>query len=199
MRTIIIMIFVVSLFIDGVKAQDVTTSLSEARASYTSGNLDDARFALEETLRQIDQAIGKEILEKLPQSISGMNYRQEDDNVVGTSLGFAGLFVNRDYYSDKQNASIEIIGDSPLMAGLNAILAMPAMLTGGDPNQKRIKVQGYKSLMQKSTSEDGAESYSIQIPGNSTLITINCNNMNENAAVTLANAIPVADIFKLAQ
>lgn len=199
MRTFIVTIFAVSLFTFSAKAQDVSSSLSEARASYTSGNLDDARFALEETLRQIDQAIGKEILEKLPQSVSGMNYRQEDDGVVGTSLGFVGLFVNREYYSDTQNASIEIIGDSPLMAGLNALLAMPAMITGSDPNQKRIRVQGYKSLMQKSTSEDGSESYSIQIPGNSTLITVNCNNMSENAAVALANAIPVSEIFKLAQ
>ena len=199
MRNIAAIIAITLLINFHTYAQEVTASLNDARSSYTAGNLDDARFALEETLRQIDQAIGKEILEKLPASISGMNYRQEDDNVVGTSLGFVGLFVNRDYYSDTQSASIEIIGDSPLMAGLNALLAMPAMMTGNDPNQKRIKVQGYKSLLQKSTGEDGSESYSIQIPGNSTLITVNCNNMNENAAVALANAIPVAEIFKLSQ
>jgi hypothetical protein len=199
MRNIATIIAITLLINFHTYAQEVTASLNDARSSYTAGNLDDARFALEETLRQIDQAIGKEILEKLPASISGMNYRQEDDNVVGTSLGFVGLFVNRDYYSDTQSASIEIIGDSPLMAGLNALLAMPAMMTGNDPNQKRIKVQGYKSLLQKSTGEDGSESYSIQIPGNSTLITVNCNNMNENAAVALANAIPVAEIFKLSQ
>ena len=199
MRNIAAIIAITLLINFHTYAQEVTASLNDARSSYTAGNLDDARFALEETLRQIDQAIGKEILEKLPASISGMNYRQEDDNVVGTSLGFVGLFVNRDYYSDTQSASIEIIGDSPLMSGLNALLAMPAMMTGNDPNQKRIKVQGYKSLLQKSTGEDGSESYSIQIPGNSTLITVNCNNMNENAAVALANAIPVAEIFKLSQ
>lgn len=199
MKTITKIIAIILLINSYVHAQEFATSLNEARSSYTSGNLDDARFALEETLRQIDQAIGKEILEKLPKNVSGMDYLEEDDSAVGTSLGFAGLFVSRNYNSETQSASIEIIGDSPLMAGLNAILAMPAIVTGGDPNQKRIKVQGYKSLMQKSESEDGSESFTIQIPGNSALISLSCNNMNENAAIAMANMIPVADIFKLSQ
>ena len=74
-------------------AQEIGSTLSEARSSYSSGSLDDTRFALEQALQQIDQAVGKEILKILPTDLMGMNYVEQDDNVVGTSLGFASRAV----------------------------------------------------------------------------------------------------------
>ncbi len=182
------------------QAQEVTPSLAEAKSSYSAGNLDDARFALEQAIHQIDQAIGREILKILPTSLSGMEYHEQEDNVVGNNLGFAGLFVDRNYGNGEQTASIEIIGDSPLMAGLNAMLALPAVMTNsGDGDQKRIKVDGYKSLMQKDTNSEGVVSYTIQIPANTTLISLNCLGFDENQVIAMANTIPVAQIIKLAQ
>ena len=180
-------------------AQEISEPLSEARTAYSAGNLDDARFALEQTLQKIDQAVGREILKLLPTDLSGMSYQESQDNVTGTSLGFAGLFVDRNYLAEGKDENIQIIGDSPLRAGLKAILAMPAVLTSGDENQKRIKVDGYKSLLQKDVSDTGVESYTIQIPANSTLITISCNGVNENEAIAMANQIPIGSIVKLAQ
>ena len=180
-------------------SQDISASLSDAKSSYSSGSLDDARFALEQALQQIDQAIGKEILKILPTNLSGMEFLEQEDNVVGTNLGFAGLFVDRNYGQGGKSASIDIIGDSPLMAGLNAMLALPAIMTQGDGDQKRIKVDGYKSLLQKETSSEGAVSYTVQIPANSTLISLNVNGYTENEVISMANNIPVAQIVKLAQ
>ena len=180
-------------------SQDISASLSDAKSSYSSGSLDDARFALEQALQQIDQAIGKEILKILPTNLSGMEFLEQEDNVVGTNLGFAGLFVDRNYGQGEKSASIDIIGDSPLMAGLNAMLALPAIMTQGDGDQKRIKVDGYKSLLQKETSSEGAVSYTVQIPANSTLISLNVNGYTENEVISMANNIPVAQIVKLAQ
>jgi hypothetical protein len=180
-------------------SQDISTSLSDAKSSYSSGSLDDARFALEQALQQIDQAIGKEILKILPTNLSGMEFLEQEDNVVGTNLGFAGLFVDRNYGQGEKSASIDIIGDSPLMAGLNAMLALPAIMTQGDGDQKRINVDGYKSLLQKETSSEGAVSYTVQIPANSTLISLNVNGYTENEVISMANTIPVAQIVKLAQ
>ena len=181
------------------RAQDANPSLASAKSSYSAGSLDDARFALEQALQQIDQAIGKEILKILPKNLTGMDYIEDQDNVVGTNLGYAGLFVDRNYGSGEQNASIDIIGDSPLMAGLNAMLALPAIVTSGDENQKRIKVNGYKSLLQKDTDSEGNTSYSVQIPANTTLITLNVQGFSENDVISMANTIPVSQILKLAQ
>ncbi len=181
-------------------AQDISGSLNEARSAYNSGSLDDARFALEQTLHEIDQAIGKEILGILPTSISGMPFMEEQDNVEGTNIGMVGLFVNRSYSGeDDKFASVEVIGDSPLMAGLNAILSMPAVLTTGDQNQKRIKVDGYKSILQKETDTQGVESFTIQIPANSTLISFQCSGYSESQAIGMVNGLPIAQIVRLAQ
>jgi hypothetical protein len=114
-------------------------------------------------------------------------------------MGFAGLFVDRNYGQGEKNAGIDIIGDSPLMAGLTAILALPAIMTQGDQDQKRIKVDGYKSLLQKETSSEGLVSYNVQIPANSTLITLNVSGYSENEVISMANLIPVSQIVKLAQ
>ena len=183
----------------GLYAQDITASLGEAKSAYSSGKLDDARFALEQTLQQIDQEVGKEILKILPTDFAGMNYHENEDNVTGTNLGFAGLFVDRSFSAEGKNANIAIIGDSPLMASVNAILAMPGILTGSNQNQKRIKIDGYKSLLEKESNEDGTESYTIQIPANATLITLDCKGVTENEAINMANQIPVTEIVKLAQ
>lgn len=192
-------IYITCLIALNLSAQDITASLNEAKTAYKSGSLDDARFALEQSVQQIDQAIGKEILQILPTEMSGLGFHEDQDNVVGTSLGFAGLFVDRNYGEGAQSANIEIIGDSPLMAGLNAILAMPAIMTSGDPNQKRIKVDGYKSILQKETNAEGIDSYSVMIPANSTLISFKCLGFDENQAISMANNIPVSAIVKLAQ
>lgn len=181
-----------------VTAQDAMTPLNEAKSAYQSGNLDDTRFALQQALSAIDQAVGKDILELLPPSMSGMDYIKDEDNVIGTNMGFAGLFVNRTYGQGPQNAKVEIIGDSPMMAGLNAMLAMPAMLTSGDPNQKRIKVDGYKSIMNIDKDEAGNTSYSVQIPVNSTLITFTCDGYSETQVMGMLNTIPISHIARLA-
>lgn len=199
MKNTIVIISISIFFCSEIYAQEVSASLDEAKTAYTAGSLDDARFALEQSLQQIDQAIGKEILKILPTDLSGISYNENDDNVVGNSLGFAGIFVDRNYFGESKDASIEIIGDSPLMASVNAILAMPAIVTSGDENQKRIKIDGYKSLLQKDLNADGIESYTIQIPANTTLITLNCNGVSENEAIAMANQIPVSDIVKIAQ
>jgi len=199
MKKLLILTFINISSCSALLAQDITASLGEAKSAYTSGNLDDARFALEQTLQQIDQEVGKEILKILPTDFAGMSYHENEDNVTGTNLGFAGLFVDRNFSAEGKNANIAIIGDSPLMASVNAILAMPGILTGGNQNQKRIKIDGYKSLLEKENHDDGSESFTIQIPASATLITLNCHGVSENEAINMANQIPVTEIVKLAQ
>ena len=79
-----------------VKAQDAAAKLDEAEKSYSSKDLDNARYALQEALNEINKAIGKDILDILPTKLSDITCNQKDDNVNGAA-GFAGLFVNRSY------------------------------------------------------------------------------------------------------
>lgn len=198
-KTIVILTIAVFSIWQGL-AQDVQARLNEAQSAYNAGNFENARFALQEALNGINQAIGKEILGLLPASLGSMNKVDGSDNVTGASLGFAGLYVNRAYAggTDK-TASIEIVSDSPLMAGINTILTLPAFMNS-DPNQKRINVKGYKALMNKSTDDAGIVSYDIQMPFGNSLLTFKCTGItDENAVTGMINSLPIENFVKAAK
>ena len=184
-----------------VMAQEFDKSLASAKAAYSSGNLEDARFNLENALREVDIAIGKEVLKVLPTTVGTLAYNAKDDNVTGMSSSFAGLYVHRTYgTAEDKNANIDIVSDSPMLAGINAILSMPIAM-GGDGSQKVIKVQGYKTLLTKQSDENGKVSgYDVQTPfGNSMLTLHYTGNITEAEITKLANSLPLEKIISIAQ
>jgi uncharacterized protein YtpQ (UPF0354 family) len=100
-------------------AQDFDKNIATARSTYSSGNLQDSRFAMEQMLRDLDMAIGKEILKLLPTNIGSLLSVQKEDNVSGSG-GNIGLYVNRHYGADPKRASIEIINNSPLIHSMQS-------------------------------------------------------------------------------
>lgn len=195
MKRISLLLVVVSMVSVGF-AQDFTKNVSTARSAYAAGKLQDSRFAMEQMLRDLDIEIGKEILKLLPAKIGTRNANTASDNVNGTS-GFTGLFVERHYGTDPNNASIEIINNSPLINSIGLILAAPMM---HDQNQKVIKVQGYKALLTKNqNTETGKTGYELQIPMNNTLITVRITETTETEITAAANTIPLAKIAEKAE
>ena len=183
----------------GLRAQEVQARLDEASAYYRSEDLENARFTLQEALNEINQALGKEILGILPSDIHGMNRVDGEDEVTGVNTGFAGLFIHRSYKDESRSASVDIISDSPLMAGVNTILAMPGFMTS-DPDQKRIKVNNYKALLTRSADEEGRVSYDVQVPLSSSLLTFQCSGIeDENEVIEMAGTIPVDRIRDISE
>jgi len=202
MKTITNIFALVALFFMflPVSGQDVAAKLSEAESSYASKDLEGTRFALQEALSGINQAIAKEILDIIPKTMGGMACSEKDDNVSGAS-GFAGISLSRKYGDETKNAQLDVISDSPLIAGINVILSMPAIMGNSDPNQKRIKVGGYKAVLQKQDASEGSPvSYTLQIPLSQSLLTLHVNGVSsENDVMSMANTLPLDKIAKLAQ
>ncbi|MBP9927236.1 MAG: hypothetical protein KBF45_14740 [Cyclobacteriaceae bacterium] len=180
--------------------QDFSKDIATARSSYSSGALQDSRFAMEQMLRDLDMAIGKEILKLLPTKLGALPVVDKQDDVSGTG-SYVGLYVNRHYGSDVKSGSIEIINNSPLINSLNMILNMP--LVGGmmtNENQKVLKVQGYKSILNKDVNtETGKTNYQLQIPMNNTLLTVKMDDSSEGEITGVANGIALAKIVQIAQ
>ncbi|MBE0639439.1 MAG: hypothetical protein IH598_13060 [Bacteroidales bacterium] len=198
MKKIFTIICILALGLN-LQAQDVNEKLSEAQSEYKSGNLENARFALQEALQFINQAIGREVLEMLPTQLGDMTKLDTDDNVTGTTALFAGLFINRRYASEKSNASIEIMSDSPLITSINAFMSLPAIMVT-DPNQKRIKVDNYRGMLTKSKDTEGVVSYNAQIPIGSTLFTFNTTGIADEKTVTdYLNQLQIGKIAKFAE
>jgi hypothetical protein len=197
----LLFITVLLILIPGIilQAQDVQARLDEASSSYESGNLENARFALQEALNELNQVIGKEILDLLPAEMNGMAKVEESDNVTG-SAGFAGLYVNRSYALDTTaSSSIEIVSDSPMLASINAMMTMPAFMSS-DPNQKRVKIGNYKALLTKDTDDQGMVSYDIQLPFGSSLLTFSTEGIDdEDQVIDMVNSLPIEEIVELTQ
>lgn len=174
-----------------VNAQDFNSNIQTARQSYSSGDLENSRFAMQQMLMEIDIISGKEALKILPNTLGGLEAKTAEDQ-VSAGTGFAGAVIHRVYQTGDKSATMEIISNSPLIGSVNAILAIPFIGTGSGGNRMVIKIDGYKTLIQKN-ADSGKTSYDIQIPLGSTLISVRTENYTDDI-VKLANGIPVAQI-----
>jgi hypothetical protein len=180
-------------------AQDFSANLSTARSSYSSGNLDDARLAMQQMMTDLDLAIGKEVLKMLPAKFDAYAANDKNDNVAANS-GFTGAIIHRDYGAPEKLIAVDIMSNSPMIGSLNAILSMPFVGNSGDGSQKTVKIQGYKGILQKNLdSETNMTSFTLQIPLNNTLLTLTIPDSNEADVLKMANAIPVPQIAKMVQ
>jgi hypothetical protein len=80
-QLIFIQLWIVLMAFLPLRAQDVITRLQEAEKSYTSGQLEETRFALQEAIASINQEIGKEILKALPANLGGLPADMKQDNI----------------------------------------------------------------------------------------------------------------------
>jgi hypothetical protein len=182
-----------------VQAQEFNKNLTTARSAYASGKLEDARFAMQQMLNDIDIIIGREVMKLLPAKMDALASNAKSDNVTANT-GLAGVVIHRDYGTGDKTALIDIMSNSPLVSSVNAILSIPFVGNSGDGTQKIVKVQGYKGVLQKSVdTETNKTSFTLQIPLNATLLTFTANDSNEADVLRQANTIPVAEIVKLVQ
>jgi hypothetical protein len=180
-------------------SQDFNKNLATAKTSYGGGNLEDARFAMQQMLNDIDVLVGKEMLKILPAKLDALSANTKADNVTANT-GLAGVIVHRDYGTGDKTAALDVMSNSPMIASINAILSIPFIGNSGDGTQKVVKIQGYKSILQKSEdTENNKTNYTLQIPLNSTLVTLVANDSNEAEILKWANSIPMAQIAKMVQ
>ena len=183
----------------GAWAQNFSKQASVAKTAYASGKLEDSRFALQQMLNEVDIVVGKEVLKLLPTKIETSASNITHDNVSGAT-GFIGVLIHRDYGSTDKMINVDLINNSPLITSLSAILSLPLIGIASDGNQKRIKVSGYKGLLQKQVNSDtNRTDYELQLPFGSTLLTVKANNVTEAQILAYANSIQVADIAKILQ
>ncbi len=195
-----ISIIILLAFSASAYAQDFDKNLASAKSAYATGDLENTRFALEQALHELDVVIGKEILKQLPTKLGTVAFNEKEDNVTGGSGMGTGLFVHRTYGEYPKSSKIDVINNSPLITSLNAMLAMPFIGNSADGTQKVVKVQGYKSVLNKNVNEEtGKTGYTLQIPMNNTLFTLEMDDTNEGEIQSLANTIPLSKIAQMAQ
>lgn len=189
----------VALSFSFASAQEFDKHLATAKSAYAAGNLENARFALQQMMTEIDIQTGKEVLKILPSKMDNMDALVKADNVAANA-GIGGVIIHREYAAGERTASLEMMGNSPMLASINAILSMPFVANSGDGTQKVVKVSGYKALLQKNTdTESNKTSYDLQVPFGSTLLTFRADDVDEGSLLKMADTIPLAEIVKKMQ
>ena len=197
MKVFITLIAVIA-FTSTCVAQDFTKAMATAKAAYSAGKLEDAHFALQQAMQEVDLIIGKEVLKLLPPKMDVMEINAKDDNVA-SNVGYVGSTIHRVYAKAGRKADISIISNSPLVAMMNTMLNTP--LLGGmmrDNKTKIVKVQGYKARLEKQPgSTNDKNDYELQIPLGSALFTFKVDDCTDSQILEFAETIPLQKIAKL--
>jgi hypothetical protein len=180
-------------------AQDFNKNVAAARNSYAAGNLEEARFAMQQMLNDLDMAIGREVLKMLPAKMGSFSSNAANDNVTANT-GLTGVVIRREYGTGEKILNLDLMSNSPLVASINAILSIPFMGNSGDGTQKVIRIDGYKGMLQKTVDEETKKTdYTLQVPIGSTLLTFTAPDTSEEEVIRMANTIPLSQITKLVQ
>ncbi|MDA0195467.1 MAG: hypothetical protein O2887_16765 [Bacteroidetes bacterium] len=183
---------VVLLIVSQVRAQDVSAKLDEAASAYSSDDLENTRFSLQQSLAELDALVGQEILKMLPTELAGNSYDETGDEVTGGS-GLTGVFVNRTYAGEIKTVRIELVSDSPMISMLSGFLTNPLFASMADGNRKSIKIDSYKAILQK--DETDPMHYEVQVPIDQSLFTIRYDGFEDESEVTsIANQIGIGKI-----
>lgn len=175
-----------------VEAQDVNSKLDEAASAYDSKDLENTRFALQQSLNELDALVGQEILKMLPTELAGNTYDETGDQVAGGS-SLTGVFINRTYPGETKTVRVELVSDSPLITMLSGFLTNPLFAAAAGGNQKVIKIDSYKGMLKK--DENDPLHYDLQIPIDQSLFSIRYDGFDsENEVTSIANKIGIREI-----
>lgn len=167
----------------GVKSQSqAETFIKEAQQFLAEKNYQQAQLSLQDAINDLNNMIAMQIGEALPTEINGLK-SDGDAEINAGAMGMMGggmsIVQNYSNPSKKENeAEVQILANSPMLASINMFMSNPAMLGDG---YKSVRV-GTRRAILKSEMDDyydnnGASkkirSTELQIPLSQTLITIN--------------------------
>jgi hypothetical protein len=147
---------------------DVNKSMTDAETAFKSKDYNDTRFNIQQALTGIELEIGYQMLDSMPKNIDGLDYKDEDDQVLSTGYGFAGFNVARSWRNkDDKSMNVSIMNNAAMSSSYNMILTNPGYMNSSNNNQKTVKVGTYRAVL---TAEENG-SFSLGIPlGQSSLI-----------------------------
>ena len=176
--------------------QDVNAKLDDASSAYKSNDLENTRFALQQSLAELDVLVGQEILSRLPDQLAGNSFDAQNDQVSGNAAGLRGVFVQRSYPGETKSVEIELVTDSPLLSALSGYLTNPLFASVAGGNQKVIKIDSYKAMLQK--DENDPLHYEVQVPIDQSLFIIRYDGFDsENEVTGIAKQVGIGRIAPL--
>ncbi|MBK8956701.1 MAG: hypothetical protein IPM34_14265 [Saprospiraceae bacterium] len=161
-------------------AQDpFPTFVAEAQEYYKQKNYKQAQMSLQDAMNELNRLMGEQLGNLLPDEINGLKAVQAAFNNAGFAGG--GLALTREYKNPSKpenDADIQIMANSPLMAAMQQYMNNPAIL---GPGAKSIRVANLRGVLKTETIDFYGDNdqqlkirgTQIQIPVGQTLIMFN--------------------------
>lgn len=177
---------------------DVQAEIANAEKAQTAGNYSDARYSVQQALMSVELQIGKQVLQSLPQTVSGLQKDTMQNKVMSTSWGWNNLTIQSVYKKADQQMTVTIGNNSFYSGFVNLYFNNAGMQTsnnGNNTNVKQTRVKGNKAVI----TYDESKGYSLLVPlGQSSLIVWECVNFPDEASVmNAANAFDIDGIKKM--
>lgn len=158
------------------------TFITEAQTYLTAKDYRNAILSLQDAINDLNNLVAAQIAESLPTEINGL--KADDAGSVNTAaMGFlgGGMQIMKSYHhpsKPENEAEVQIISNSPMMASMSMFLNNPGMMGQG---AKSCRIGSRRAVMktemQDYYDDNGGSKQirvtEIQIPLTQTLITVN--------------------------
>jgi hypothetical protein len=173
---------------------DVLENIGIAEKSFDGKQYADARFAVRQAILGIELEMGNNVLEDLPEEISGLPYIKEEDLVASTGIGFVGLIIERVYRKDDQQFKVSIGNDAAMLNAANIYLTSGAYASTNEQDFKHVSLGEYRGVIEY--DEYSGYKLSVSIGQSSVLIAEGINFETEDAMMNAAETINIDNIKK---
>jgi hypothetical protein len=175
---------------------DVKANLADAETAFKSNSYGEARYAVQQAMLGVELEIGNKVLKSLPETVSGLPFQKERDQVTSAGWGWSGLTIQREYLKDDKQLRAIIANNSAWMSAVNVYLANGgyAQSTGGEQNWKQTKVKGHRGVIEY----DESSGYKLSVPLGQTSLIVweGVNFATEQEVMTAANAFDIDGLIK---
>lgn len=177
---------------------DVQQNINTAEKATGSADYSNARFALQQAMTGVEIELGRQLLQSLPATVSGLAKDTTQNMVQSLQYGWANLTIQT-VYSDGKNKQLKItIGNMPSYAAIVGMYFNNQGLiqnNGGDQKAKQIMVKGNKAIIQF----DQNSGYQVLMQlGQGSMVAWECVNFaTEDEVMAAVNSFDVDGIKKM--
>lgn len=181
MKTYLFTIALLAFGLQIMAQSQAETYIKEAQTYLAAKDYKNAQMSLQDAINDLNLMLGQQIAESMPNEINGLVASDDASNSGGMNIPGVGMTISKSYRhpTKKENdAEVQILANSPMLAAMNMYINNPAMSGQG---YKSIRVGTRRAILKSEMSDfygDGGgskqiRSTEIQIPLSQTLITIN--------------------------
>jgi len=200
MKRIVFFLFIASIGLRATGQSQAEAFIKEAQDFLAKKEYKQAQLSLQDAINDINMLVAQQVAGLLPAEINGLK-AEGDGEVSAAGMGMmgGGMQITKRYRNEtkpENDAEVQIIANSPMLATMNMYLTNPAMLGAGYKSVRVGSTRGIsKTDLQDGDNDTKIRSTEIQIPMGQTMITIQANGFaTEQDELSFANKLELEKI-----